>query len=140
MKSVGENFLQVIQKFWIELCIFSSIAGRGCSVRIRSFCQIENVDRDFTFGVDQGDGNVAFLLRQDQAEPTQQAGSVLRDHLQNGAVGRGGIVDREPRFNAGLMVLSASGVSAGGEKLFDGGADRWRRRSDFSGSALFQRD
>ena len=115
LKSVGENFLQVVEKLRIELCIFSWIAGRGGFVRIRSFCQVENVDRDFTFCIDQGDGDVAFLLRQNQAEPSQQAGSILRDDLQNGAVGRGSVVDREPRFDAGLMILDARGVGAGGK-------------------------
>src|SRR6185437_8946612 len=120
LQCVGQNFLQVLQKLRIELCVFRLTIERGRTRPIRACRQIEDVDRDFAFRIDQGDGYVAILLRQNQAETTQQAWSVLRDDLQNCAVGRGSIVDSKPGFDACFMVLRARGVSAGSQHVFHG--------------------
>ena len=61
--------------------------------------QVEDVDGGLSFRVDQSHLNVMTEAAKGHADRTEKPGQILRDDLQQRAVGRSGIVKLDPRFD-----------------------------------------
>ncbi len=58
--------------------------------------EIKDIDGDLPFGIDQGHLDIAIVRGQRGGDLAQQPGPVLSDHLQQGAVGRRGVIEIKP--------------------------------------------
>ena len=84
------QFLDGEQKRRLELFL-------GLLIKLRApNGEIEDVDRDLPFGINQGHLNVAIVGRQGGSDLAQQPGAVLSHHLQQGAMGGRSVIEIQP--------------------------------------------
>ena len=82
--------------------------------------EVEDVDGYFAFGVDERHFDVALAFGESAGQFAQEAGGILCDGLQQGAVGGGFVVEGEAGFDVHLCVIAAVGVNASAEECLQG--------------------
>ena len=79
--------------------------------------QVESVDCRLALGIDQRDLDVAAALGNDGGNAMQQARTILRHNLKDGAVARRIAVEVDVGFNLHLGRLAAAGGALAGKFL-----------------------